>query len=461
MNFLKMLKKMLAKGFATEEEKVSLRKELKTQDADTQELASEDVEKVEALPETDPKEEDVEQEVEKAIKKIFAGEKKEISNSIKNDIVSDVQKILDQHKQKMEKGVGVYSPEAKKDVKRKAVNKFLREGIISILSNNDTKEFEAARKEMTTDGEASPYTGYITDEVLSAEIRHLMTVYGVAAREFTTVSFTQSAYKANNLATDVSVFWVDEAGSIRSTQAVLGQESLQLKKLAVIITLTRELLQEQEIDFVSFLGERVAEGFAQAEDEAFFIGDGTSAYGSFTGLVKNANVNNIDMASGSTSFEDVSVSDLRSMQDGTPQGALAGAKYYMHRSILSVIRNLRSDSVVAGDGKGVFLYTAPSGNDPANIDGYPISLVESMPAIGDDAAEKSFVLFGDLKKATIRGIRGGINVDRFNAGTVKNVANNADINLITTDREAVRWINQVGYIAIVPKAVTKLTTAAV
>jgi len=115
----------------------------------------------------------------------------------------------------------------------------------------------------------------------------------------------------------------------------------------------------------------------------------------------------------------------------------------------------------AGDGKGVFLYTAPSGNDPANIDGYPISLVESMPAIGDDAAGKSFILFGDLKKATIRGIRGGINVDRFNSGTVKNVANDADINLITTDREAVRWINQVGYIAIVPKAVTKLTTAAV
>lgn len=458
MPFIKKLRALIARGYASAEEKRAILAELKEQDEDTQEVAAEDAEKVENLPEENPEEEDVDAEVEKTIKSIFNSEEKTLTKNVKNEVLAEVQKLLDDHKSKQERQVGAYSQEAKAEDKRKIANKFLREGLLSVVNGSETKEFAAVRKEHTTADDASPFSGYITDEFLSAEIRHLQTEYGVAAREFTTVSFMQSAYKANNLATDVSVFWVDEAGSISSTQAVLGQETLELKKLATIVTLTRELLQEQEIDFVSFLGSRVAEGFAKAEDEAFFIGDGTSTYGSFTGLLENSNVNEVAMDSADGSFQDLTVEYLRKMQDETPQGAHANGKYYMHRSILNIVRNLREDAVNAGDGAGAFLYKAPSAGEPANIDGYPIVLVEAMPAVGDDAVDTSFLLFGDLRKATIRGIRGGITADRFNAGTVRNVDDDGDLNLITTDREAVRWISQVGYIAIVPTAVTKLTT---
>lgn len=457
MDFIKKVKEILKRGYASADEKTALRQELENQDADTQAVASDDVKAVENLPE-DSSEEDVDKEVEKTIKSIFSSEEKNLTEKVKKEVTDEVQKILDDHKSKQERKVGVYSPEAKAEDKRKVANKFLREGLLSVINGSETKEFAKVKAEMTTDDTGTPFAGYITDEFLSAEIRHLQTEYGVAAREFSTVSFMQSSYKANNLATDVSVFWVDEAGSISSTQAVLGQETLELKKLAAIVTLTRELLQEQEIDFVSFLGSRVAEGFAKAEDEAFFIGDGTSTYGSFTGLLENSSVNEVTMDSADGSFKDLTVEYLRDMQDQTPQGAHANAKYYMHRSILNVVRNLREDAVTGGDNAGAFLYKAPTANEPANIDGYPIVLVEAMPAIGDDAVDTSFILFGDLRKATIRGIRGGITADRFNSGTVRNVADDGDLNLITTDREAVRWISQVGYIAIVPSAVTKLTT---
>ena len=452
MDFLKKLKALIAKGFATSAEKALVKKELEAQSDEVKEVAEELAGQVEALPEVDPEEDKTEVEVEKAIKSIMSKEK--------GAILDEVQKILDEHKSKAKREVGVYSVEAKKDAKRKALNNFLREGMLSVINGAESKEFALAKKEMTTDSSASPYSGYITDEFLSAEIRHLMTEYGVAAREFTTVSFMNSAYNANNLATDVSVFWVDEAGSIKSTQAVLGQEKLELKKLATIITLTRELLQEQEIDFVSFLGSRVAEAFAKSEDEAFFKGDGTSAYGSFTGLLKNANVNEVSMSSGNTAFASIEAEDFIDMIDATPQGALANAKFYMHRSILNLVRKLREDAVTAGDGKGAFIYQMPADGRQGNIWGYPVVEVEAMPTKLDTAVATSFVLFGDLRKATIRGIRGGISVDKFNSGTVRNVADSADINLITTDREAVRWVTQVGYIAIVPKAVTKLTTAA-
>lgn len=467
MDFLKKLKAIIEKGFATAKEKSALEKEYNELEAEVKELAEAQMASLKSLPEEED-DEDVKKEVGAAIKSILDGEKKSITDSVLKTVTGEVQKILDEHKKKAERGVGVYSPAVKKDVKRKLANAFLVEGLKSVCANSETEgyakalaDFAKTKAEMTTDSTGTPFSGYITDDYLSAEIRHLQTQYGVAAGEMTTVSFMQTSYKANNLATDVSVFWVDEAGSIRSTQAVLGQETLELKKLAAIITLTRELLQEQEIDFISFLGERVAEGFARSEDEAFFKGDGTSTYGSFTGVLENTSVNEVTMDSGDGSFDDVTVKYLRDMQDETPQGALANAKYYMHRTILSKIRNLREDAVSAGDGAGAFLVKPAQGAEQTNIDGYPIVLVEAMPDKDDDAVDTSFILFGDLRKACIRGVRGGIVADKFTAGTVRNVANDGDLNLITTDREAVRWITQVGFIVILPTAVTKLTTNSV
>ena len=105
------------------------------------------------------------------------------------------------------------------------------------------------------------------------------------------------------------------------------------------------------------------------------------------------------------------------------------------------------------------IFQALSVAGPATIWGRPVVLVESLPAITDTAADTAFVLFGDLKKSSIFGYKGAVSADRFNAGVVRNVADNADINLITTDREAIRWIERVGCLHILPNAVTVLKTA--
>ena len=155
-----------------------------------------------------------------------------------------------------------------------------------------------------------------------------------------------------------------------------------------------------------------------------------------------------------TTFASMDADDLLDLVDATPAGALANAKYYMHRSILSIVRKLKAATT------GEYIYQPISVSGPASVWGYPVVLVEAMPASTATAADTSFVLFGDLRKACIFGYKGAIKANRFNAGTVRNVAANADINLITTDREAIRWTERVGYIRIVPTAVTKLTTAA-
>ena len=261
----------------------------------------------------------------------------------------------------------------------------------------------------------------------------------------------KNSYKANNLATDVTVYWVDEGAVIKSTQAVLGQETLNLVKLGAIVTLTSELLEDTEIDFISFLASRVAEGFAQAEDAAFFNGDGTATFGSCTGLLNATDVNEVTLT-GAT-FASMDADDLLDMIDAIPSGALDSAKFYYHRTIKSIIRKLKASD-------GTYIYQAPSQSGPATVWGHPEVLVEVMPSKTDTAADTSFVLFGNLRKACIFGFKGGMKASRFNSGVVRNVANDADLNLITTDREAVRWTERIGYIRIIPTAVVKLTTAA-
>jgi HK97 family phage major capsid protein len=457
---LKLLKAIFAKGFATAAEKAQVQTLLKELDADGQEVVADDVAKVDALPEN--KEGEGDQDIQDGVKALIkAGVEAGIA-SVKGmfeasvvDMKSDVEKFLKEQAELREKKAGIYHPEVQ--AKRAGVNAYLRK-FLNAQFDNDVEGIKAlnggmSTKELTTDSSGSPYGGYVVDKEISFEIRHLLAEYGAARREMFTTTLSKNSYDANTLVTDVTVFWVDQAGPIKSTQIVLGKGSLTLNKLAAIVTLTRELLEDEEIDLFSFIGARVAQGFAKAEDLAFFNGDGTGTYGSFTGLLRNTNTGVVTMASGKTTFGDITADNLLDMQDATPTEALDNAKYYMHRSILSYVRKLK-------DTTGNYIYQNPGQGLPATLWGKPVVLVEAFPASTATAVSTSFVLFGDLKKAAILGYKGAISADRFQGGVVRNVADNADINLITSDREAIRWVERVGYLAILPTAVTRLKTAA-
>ena len=363
-------------------------------------------------------------------------------------------KWSEEQKEKIEKGIGIYNKDVKVD--RKAMNERFRKGVIAVLSGDTKAMEEVARKEMTTDDQATPYTGYTVDHELDAEIRHLITNYGVARRNMEVLTLSKGSYKMNELTTDITVGWADEAASMLSTQWVTGQKELTLEKLYAIVTFTNELLEDSEIDLFRFIAERAAEGMAYKEDLAFFMGDGTATYGSFTGVVKSALVNAVSLASGTT-FASMTADDLIGMIDATPQGALANGKYYMHRSIMSIVRKLKDEN-------NQYIFQRPSEGGPATIWGYPVETVEVMPtATSGSQADKPFVLFGDLRKGAILGTKGGLRVEKFNAGAVRNVANNADINLITTDRQAIRFVERVGYCQIITtlnKPLTVLSTNA-
>lgn len=467
LKLLKLLKALKAKGFATAEEKANIKtmfKELGEANAEEAEAVKDEVEAGEALPETDPNEGKVDEDIQEGIKSIISSHVKSLEGKtasemtkkfgeLEKNLKDEVQKWVDEQKTLMAKKSGVYNPDVAE--KRKGMNTYLRDMTRALLAG-DVGEMQKLNgnvsvKELTTDSTGSPYGGYVVDRELSAEIRHLITTYGVARREMMTVALTKNSYDANTLVTDVTVSWVGEGSAIPSTQPVLGQESLVLKKLGAIVTLTRELLEDQEIDLFSFIASRVAEGFARLEDRAFFVGEGSgdTANAEFTGALYATGTGEVVM--NSATFSTMDADDLLAMQDESPQSIVETGKYFMHRSIRNVVRKLK-------DNQGQYIYQAPSENGPATIWGKPVVEVEVMPSLADTDADVPFVIFGDLKKAYMVGYKGAISADRFNAGIVRNVAGNADINLITTDREAIRWVERVGGVPVLPTAITVLKT---
>lgn len=469
--FLKFVKALLAKGFATADEKAKAKTLFARLTKDEQETVEPEAEQAETLPEEPTKPEGDEpngegegtpdEELQKAVKELVAASLRPAVSALKAELQDEVKTFLKEQKELMSKKAGVFHEEV--SASRGELNKRLHKTMQALLVEDVTTLSDLAgtadKKELTTDDTGSPFGGYVVDRELSAEIRNLITEYGVARREFTAVQLTKNSYAANNLVTDVTTYWVDEGSAIGSTQVVLGQESLELKKLGAIATLTSELLADQEIDLFTFIASRVAEGFARAEDEAFFIGDGTSNYGSFEGLLEIAGTNTVTIpdrtgAGGANGedFEDVLSDDLLAMQDASPQIVARNGKYYMHRSIMNRIRNLKDDN-------GMPIFQQISDGGPNTIFGRPVVEVEVMPALTDTDAGTPFIIYGDLRRAAILGYKEAIAAKRFDAGIVRNVANNADINLITTDREAIRWTERVGYILIIPSAVTVLKTA--
>jgi len=382
------------------------------------------------------------EETKTLIKGIVGESVKEQTDAMKEEIKT----FLAEQKELMSKEAGVYEKDIKKD--REFLNKYFRSMSKALLSGD-----EVSLKEMTTDGTGTPYAGYVVDSELSAEIRHLVTEYGVARREMTTLQMSKGSYKANELVTDVTVSWTDEASAMGSTQVVLGQKSFELEKLTAIVTMTNELLADEEIDLFGFVSSRVAEGFANKEDEACFNGDGTATYGGFTGLLNSLAVNTTTMAG--TTFASLDADDLLDMIEDSPQSVRGTGKFYMNFSIMNLIRKLKDEDKN-------YIFQAPSESGPATVWGRPVVLVEVMPGTGDSDSATPFIIYGDLKKGCYFGFKGGMEAKRFDAGIVKDVAGTGTINLITEDRQAIRITERVGYFQVITslaKPITVLKTA--
>jgi len=231
--------------------------------------------------------------------------------------------------------------------------------------------------------------GYLVPTEFRPILIRLVESFGIARQYATVLPMSRMELTIPKLASGITVYWVGEAGAITPSQPVFGLLTLTAKKMAALVPVTGELLEDTTIAIANLLATLFAEAIAKEEDRVAFAGS-VAGGDPFDGILNDSTVISVAMGAGKTSFADVTADDIASLVVGPVAAAAEGARLLLHRTVFNVIRCLKNTN-------GDYIYAAPGGNQPATIWSYPFELTDVMPAITDTAADTPFIGFGNLK----------------------------------------------------------------
>lgn len=231
--------------------------------------------------------------------------------------------------------------------------------------------------------------GFLVPEEFRPTLIRLIEVFGVARRWATIIPMSRQEMTFPRLTGNVSVFWINEGKSIDETQPKFGELRLVAKKLAALVPVTGELLEDSTVAIANLLATLFAEQIAAEEDRVAFGGDAIGAGDPFTGVLYEAGVVQVPLPAGNTSISDLTADDMADATAALRSSAQSGARWWMHRTIWNIVRKLKTAD-------GYYIIQQPIGNMPALLWGFPVELVEQMPAITDDGADLPFIAFGNL-----------------------------------------------------------------
>lgn len=231
--------------------------------------------------------------------------------------------------------------------------------------------------------------GYLVPEEFRATLLRLIETYGIVRQGATKIPMIRPDLTFPRLISGIPVSWPDEGTVIPTSIPVFGNLKMSAKKMAAVVPVTSELLEDSSIQLANLILTLFAESIAAEEDRVGLNGS-TVAGDPFDGVLYDADVPKLVMAAGNTAFTDVTADDLSDMIAQLPSVAQSGAKFYIHRTVFNVIRKLKN---IDGD----YIYSQPGGDQPGMIWGFPYELCDSMPSITDTAISTPFIFLGNLK----------------------------------------------------------------
>ena len=176
--------------------------------------------------------------------------------------------------------------------------------------------------------------------------------------------------------------WVDEEGTIPDSDDSFGQISIGAHKVATMIKVSDELLQDSVFDIENYISAEFARRIGAAEEEAFINGNGT---GRPTGLLHATNGAGTGVTTAGTTIVADEIFDLvHSIKSVYRKKAV----FLLNDSTVKAIRKLK-------DGQGQYLWQPGlKEGQPDTLLNYRLVTSPYMPEIG---AGKKVILFGDFK----------------------------------------------------------------
>lgn len=228
--------------------------------------------------------------------------------------------------------------------------------------------------------------GYLVPEEYTDEILSFARLQSFALQDCRIWPMSSDVRRVPAESSSVTVSWKTEETAAAQTNPVFAEAVLTAMKLTAYTTASNELLQDSSVDIVSYLTEIFAEATGQELDNQVLNGTGSPV----SGILTSAAGYSVVMASGSAHFSMLTGDHLADLIAAIPQQAEAGAKFYLHKTILNLAMKLK-------DTNGQYLFGAMSNAAPGTFFGYPYVKTPKAPAFADSAAETAFIAFGNLR----------------------------------------------------------------
>lgn len=251
---------------------------------------------------------------------------------------------------------------------------------------NKDDNFVMSNKDMVEGRDADG--GYLVQPEYRNTLLSLMEQYGIARQYCTVIPMSTTEMIMPKLTGGVQVYWIGENQTISETQPSFGEFRMTIKKLAALVPMSSELLNDASIAIANLLATLFAQALAKEEDRIVFVGK-TSANDPFNGVLYDPAVGTLTLPSTKKAFTDITAANLAEATSGRSVYT-TGARFFMHRTIFNLVRQLQYTT-------GEYIWGAPTmGNDEGLLWGYPYTLVETMPSITDTGDGKEFIFFGNL-----------------------------------------------------------------
>ncbi len=225
--------------------------------------------------------------------------------------------------------------------------------------------------------------GYLTPDEFEHTLVEALEEEDIFRGLANTIQTSSGDRKIPVVATKGDASWVDEEGAIPESDDSFKQVTLSAYKLATMIKISEELLNDSAFDLESYVAKEFGRRIGTKEEEALFVGDGT---GKPTGILDATGGGQLGKTTSGAAA--ISFDEIMDLFYSLKSPYRKNATFLMNDSTVKAIRKLK-------DGAGQYIWQ-PSmvAGTPDTILNRPVLTSAYMPEI---SAGNKTVAFGDFK----------------------------------------------------------------
>lgn len=245
------------------------------------------------------------------------------------------------------------------------------------MRNNTTPEIRNSLK-IGTDSEG----GYLVPDEFEKTLVEGLLEENIFRTLATIINTSSGDRKIPVVASKGNASWVDEEAPIPESDDSFGQISIGAFKLATIIKISEELLNDSVFNLESYIAKEFARRIGSAEEEAFLIGNGT---GRPTGIFNDTGGAGVGTTASTQST--IKIDEVIDLFYSLKSPYRKKATFIMNDSTVKEIRKLK-------DGNGQYIWQPSiTAGEPDTILNRPVKTSSYVPGL---AAGAKPIAFGDF-----------------------------------------------------------------